>query len=220
MKLVQAVIRPFKLEEIKEALEEVGIVGMTVSEVKGLGRQKGHKEIYRGAEYEVDFVPMTKIEIVVPDRDVDRVLETILRAGLTGNIGDGKVFVLDVEEAIRIRTGERGEHAVCRRRAARRPRARSSSGRARSCSRTVRRWRAPTAAVRRVRPSSGCCPTSPTDSSSSWRGCPATPRPAAAASARPAATGSRRPRVRPRAGPSSHSGATDAGSSASTPTWT
>jgi nitrogen regulatory protein PII len=112
MKLVQAVIRPFKLEEIKEALEEVGVVGMTVSEVKGLGRQKGHKEIYRGAEYEVDFVPMMKIEIVVPDGDVDRVLETILRAGLTGNIGDGKLFVLDVEEAIRIRTGERGEHAV------------------------------------------------------------------------------------------------------------
>jgi nitrogen regulatory protein P-II 1 len=112
MKKIETVIRPFKLEEIKEALEEIGIRGMTVTEAKGWGRQKGHTEIYRGAEYEVDFVPMVKVEVVVSEKDADRVLALILKTARTGNIGDGKIFVTDVEEAIRIRTGERGDHAV------------------------------------------------------------------------------------------------------------
>jgi nitrogen regulatory protein P-II 1 len=112
MKKIETIIRPFKLEEIKEALEEIGIHGMTVTEAKGWGRQKGHTEIYRGAEYAADFVPMVKVEVVVPERDTDRVLALILKTARTGNIGDGKVFVTDVEEAIRIRTGERGDHAV------------------------------------------------------------------------------------------------------------
>jgi nitrogen regulatory protein P-II 1 len=112
MKKIETIIRPFKLEEIKEALEEIGIHGMTVTEAKGWGRQKGHTEIYRGAEYAADFVPMVKVEVVVSERDTDRVLALILKTARTGNIGDGKVFVTDVEEAIRIRTGERGDHAV------------------------------------------------------------------------------------------------------------
>ena len=112
MKKIETIIRPFKLEEIKEALEEIGIHGMTVTEAKGWGRQKGHTEIYRGAEYAVDFVPMVKVEVVVSEKDMDRVLALILKTARTGNIGDGKIFVTDVEEAIRIRTGERGDHAV------------------------------------------------------------------------------------------------------------
>ncbi len=112
MKKIEAIIRPFKLDEVKEALEEIGIRGMTVTEVKGWGRQKGHKEIYRGAEYEVELVPMVKIEIVVPELEENAVLETVMRAAKTGNIGDGKVFVSEMDETIRIRTGERGEHAV------------------------------------------------------------------------------------------------------------
>ncbi len=112
MKKIETVIRPFKLEEIKEALEEIGIQGMTVTEAKGWGRQKGHKEIYRGAEYDVDFVPMIKVEVVVTDAVADQVLAVVLRTARTGNIGDGKIFVSDVDEAVRIRTGERGEHAL------------------------------------------------------------------------------------------------------------
>jgi nitrogen regulatory protein P-II 1 len=112
MKKIETVIRPFKLEEIKEALEEIGIRGMTVTEAKGWGRQKGHKEIYRGAEYEVDFVPMVKVEVVTSDADSERVVAVIIETARTGNIGDGKIFVTEVEEAIRIRTGESGDHAV------------------------------------------------------------------------------------------------------------
>lgn len=112
MKKIETIIRPFKLEEIKEALEEIGIHGMTVTEAKGWGRQKGHTEIYRGAEYEVDFVPMVKVEVVVSEKVCDNVLALILKTARTGNIGDGKIFVTDVDEAIRIRTGERGDHAV------------------------------------------------------------------------------------------------------------
>jgi len=112
MKKVEAVIKPFKLEEVKEALTEIGVKGMTVTEVKGFGRQKGHQEIYRGAEYVVDFLPKVKLEIVVPDEMVERVIETILKSARTGKIGDGKIFVVPVEEVIRIRTGEKGEQAV------------------------------------------------------------------------------------------------------------
>ncbi len=112
MKKVEAVIKPFKLEEVKEALTEIGVQGMTVTEVKGFGRQKGHQEIYRGAEYVVDFLPKVKIEIVIPDEMVDRVIETILKSARTGKIGDGKIFVTSVEEVIRIRTGEKGEEAI------------------------------------------------------------------------------------------------------------
>ncbi len=112
MKLIIAVIKPFKLEEVKEALAEAGIEGMTVTEVKGFGRQKGHTEIYRGSEYTVDFLPKVKIELVVPDERADKAVAAIVRAAKTGKIGDGKVFVSAVEEAIRIRTDERGENAV------------------------------------------------------------------------------------------------------------
>jgi nitrogen regulatory protein P-II 1 len=112
MKNIETIVRPFKLEEIKDALEEIGIHGMTVTEAKGWGRQKGHTEVYRGAEYEVDFVPMVKLEVVVADADADRVMSVILKIARTGQIGDGKIFVTDVQEAIRIRTGERGDHAV------------------------------------------------------------------------------------------------------------
>lgn len=112
MKKIEAIIKPFKLEEVKEALAEIGIKGMTVSEVKGFGRQKGHREIYRGAEYVVDFLPKIKIELVVEADQVDRVVETIIKSARTGKIGDGKIFILPVEEAIRIRTGERGREAV------------------------------------------------------------------------------------------------------------
>ncbi len=112
MKKVEAIIKPFKLEEVKEALTEVGVQGMTVSEVKGFGRQKGHQEIYRGAEYVVDFLPKIKIEIVISDEMVDRVVEAIIKSARTGKIGDGKIFIYSVEEAIRIRTGEKGEEAI------------------------------------------------------------------------------------------------------------
>lgn len=112
MKLVVAIIKPFKLEEVKEALAEIGIEGMTVTEVKGFGRQKGHTEIYRGSEYTVDFLPKVKVEIAVQDDVVTKAAEAIVKAAKTGKIGDGKVFVLPVEEAIRIRTDERGETAL------------------------------------------------------------------------------------------------------------
>jgi nitrogen regulatory protein PII len=112
MKKIEAIIKPFKLEEVKEALAEVGIQGMTVTEVKGFGRQKGHTEIYRGSEYTVDFLPKVKIEIVVDDTQAGSVVEAIVKSANTGKIGDGKVFVSAVEEAIRIRTGETGSSAV------------------------------------------------------------------------------------------------------------
>jgi nitrogen regulatory protein P-II 1 len=112
MKKIEAIIKPFKLEDVKDALEEAGITGMTVSEVKGFGRQKGHTEIYRGSEYTVDFLPKVKLELVLPDERVDAALAAIVKAAKTGKIGDGKVFVSKVEEAIRIRTEERGEGAV------------------------------------------------------------------------------------------------------------
>ncbi len=112
MKLVEAIIKPFKLDEVKEALNGIGIQGITVWEVKGFGRQKGHTELYRGAEYVVDFLPKIKIEVVVTDDLVDKVLDSIQSAASTGRIGDGKIFVLPVEDAIRIRTGEKGEDAI------------------------------------------------------------------------------------------------------------
>lgn len=112
MKKVEAVIKPFKLEDVKEALNEIGIKGITVSEVKGFGRQKGHTEIYRGAEYVVDFLPKIKVEVVVEAEMVPKVVETIVDVARTGKIGDGKIFVLPIEEAIRIRTGERGINAL------------------------------------------------------------------------------------------------------------
>ncbi len=112
MKLIEAIIKPFKLDEVKDALNEIGVMGITVSEVKGFGRQKGHTELYRGAEYVVDFIPKVKLEIVVPDEMVAKVLETIETAAKTGRIGDGKIFVLPLEEAVRIRTGEKGNEAL------------------------------------------------------------------------------------------------------------
>jgi len=112
MKKVEAIIKPFKLDEVKDALNDQGIAGMTVVEVRGFGRQKGRKEIYRGAEYVVDFLPKIKIEVVVEDSQVDRVIEAILEAAKTGKIGDGKIFVHPVDEVVRIRTGERGPDAV------------------------------------------------------------------------------------------------------------
>jgi len=112
MKKIEAIIKPFKLDEVKEALNEMGIKGMTVSEVKGYGRQKGHKEIYRGAEYVVDFIPKVKLEIIVDSPQVDEVVERIRQAANTGKIGDGKIFVLPVEQVIRVRTGEKGTEAI------------------------------------------------------------------------------------------------------------
>ena len=112
MKKVEAIIKPFKLEEVKEVLASSGIKGLTVIEVKGFGRQKGHKELYRGAEYEIEFLPKVKLEIVVPDKDVESVVDTIVSAARTGRLGDGKVFVTPVEQVIRIRTGEHGEDAI------------------------------------------------------------------------------------------------------------
>jgi nitrogen regulatory protein P-II 1 len=112
MKKIEAIIKPFKLDEVKDALHEVGLTGITVVEAKGFGRQKGHTELYRGAEYVVDFLPKVKIEIVLDDPLVERAIEAIQRAAHTGRIGDGKIFVTPVEEAIRIRTGERGVEAV------------------------------------------------------------------------------------------------------------
>ena len=112
MKKIEAIIKPFKLNEVKDALGEVGVEGMTVSEVKGFGRQKGHTEIYRGSEYTVDFLPKVKIEIVLPDSQVDTAVHTIMKAARTGKIGDGKVFVSDVQRAFRIRTEEQDERAL------------------------------------------------------------------------------------------------------------
>ncbi len=112
MKKVEAIIKPFKLDEVKDKLNEIGIKGITVSEVKGFGRQKGHTELYRGAEYVVDFLPKIKMEIVIIDSQLDEVVETIMKTAATGRIGDGKIFVLDLVDTIRIRTGERGEEAI------------------------------------------------------------------------------------------------------------
>ncbi|MGH7258387.1 MAG: P-II family nitrogen regulator [Nitrospiraceae bacterium] len=112
MKLIEAIVKPFKLDEVKDALLEIGIQGMTVSEVKGFGRQKGHKETYRGQEYTIEFVPKVKIEVAVTDSQVPKVLETITRAAKTGSIGDGKIFVRDLSSVVRIRTGETGDSAL------------------------------------------------------------------------------------------------------------
>ncbi|NBD96336.1 MAG: P-II family nitrogen regulator [Gammaproteobacteria bacterium] len=112
MKLITAIIKPFKLDDVRDALGEVGVAGMTVTEVKGFGRQKGHTELYRGAEYVVDFLPKLKLEIAVADADADRVVETIVETAASGRIGDGKLFVTSIERAVRIRTGEEGEDAL------------------------------------------------------------------------------------------------------------
>ena len=112
MKKIEAIIKPFKLDEVKEALSSIGVQGLTVSEVKGFGRQKGHTELYRGAEYVVDFLPKVKLEIIVSDELAAQVVETIERAARTGRIGDGKIFVMPMEEVVRIRTGERGANAL------------------------------------------------------------------------------------------------------------
>jgi nitrogen regulatory protein P-II 1 len=112
MKKIEAIIKPFKLDEVKEALQEVGLLGITVTEAKGFGRQKGHTELYRGAEYVVDFLPKVKIEVVLPDDLVEKAIEAIQNAARTGRIGDGKIFVTAVEDVIRIRTGERGKDAI------------------------------------------------------------------------------------------------------------
>jgi len=112
MKLIKAIIKPFKLDDVREALSDIGVTGITVSEVKGFGRQKGHTELYRGAEYVVDFLPKVKVETVVDDDTVDKVIEAISKAANTGKIGDGKIFVLNVEQAVRIRTGEAGSEAL------------------------------------------------------------------------------------------------------------
>lgn len=112
MKKIEAIIKPFKLDDVREALADIGVSGMTVSEVKGFGRQKGHSELYRGAEYSVDFLPKVKLEIVLPGDQADRAVEAIVQVAQTGKIGDGKIFVFDVERVVRIRTGEENEEAV------------------------------------------------------------------------------------------------------------
>jgi nitrogen regulatory protein P-II 1 len=112
MKKVEAIVKPFKLDEVREALSELGVTGLTVTEVKGFGRQKGHTELYRGAEYVVDFLPKVKVEVIVADTLVERAIEAVVRAARTGKIGDGKIFVTNVEQVVRIRTGESGEAAV------------------------------------------------------------------------------------------------------------
>jgi len=112
MKKIEAVVKPFKLDEVREALSEIGVTGLTVTEVKGFGRQKGHTELYRGAEYVVDFLPKVKVELIVADALVERAIEAIVKAARTGKIGDGKIFVTSVEQVVRIRTGESGEAAV------------------------------------------------------------------------------------------------------------
>jgi nitrogen regulatory protein P-II 1 len=112
VKKIEAIIKPFKLDDVKDALHEVGVSGLTVAEVKGFGRQKGHTELYRGAEYVIDFLPKVKVEVVVEDNQVENVIEAIENAARTGRIGDGKIFVIDVEQAIRIRTGDRGADAI------------------------------------------------------------------------------------------------------------
>jgi len=112
MKKIEAIVKPFKLDDVKEALNEIGIQGMTISEVKGYGRQKGHKEIYRGAEYVVDFIPKVKIEVIVEADRADQVVEAIQKSANTGKIGDGKIFIFSIEEVIRVRTGEKGKDAI------------------------------------------------------------------------------------------------------------
>jgi nitrogen regulatory protein P-II 1 len=112
MKKIEAYIKPFKLDEVKEALMEVGIGGMSVTEVKGFGRQRGHKELYRGSEYKVDFLPKIRVEVVAPDAEVERVVKAIIASARTGQIGDGKIFISNVEDAIRVRTGESGEEVL------------------------------------------------------------------------------------------------------------
>ncbi len=112
MKKIEAIIKPFKLDELKEAMTKIGVFGMTISEVRGFGRQKGHKEVYRGAEYEVDFLPKMKVEIVVDEDIVDKVVESILKSVKTGKIGDGKIFILPLDAVCRIRTGETGKEAI------------------------------------------------------------------------------------------------------------
>ncbi|RMH79703.1 MAG: P-II family nitrogen regulator [Acidobacteria bacterium] len=112
MKKVEAIIKPFKLDEVKDALVEIGIGGMTVTEVRGFGQQKGHTEIYRGTEYVIDFLPKVKIEVTVRDEDVEKVVQTIMKTAQTGRVGDGKIFIIPIEDVIRIRTGERGEQAI------------------------------------------------------------------------------------------------------------
>ena len=112
MKLIIAIIKPFKLEEVRAAITQIGVTGMTTTDVKGFGRQKGHTELYRGAEYIVDFLPKTRLEIILPDDRVDETLETIVKTAVTGKIGDGKIFVINQESVIRIRTGETGEAAI------------------------------------------------------------------------------------------------------------
>jgi len=112
MKKIEAVIKPFKLDEVKEALSAIGINGMTITEVKGFGRQKGHVEVYRGTEYEVNFLPKIKIEVVVPDSIIDKAIATIIEKAATGEIGDGKIFIYSLEDVVRIRTGEHGEAAI------------------------------------------------------------------------------------------------------------
>ena len=112
MKKIEAIIKPFKLDEVREALSETGVSGLTVTEVKGFGRQKGHTELYRGAEYVVDFLPKVKVEVVVPDDTVESVIEAIIKAARTGKIGDGKIFISGVEQVVRIRTSEMGENAL------------------------------------------------------------------------------------------------------------
>jgi nitrogen regulatory protein PII len=112
MKKIEAIIRPFRLDDVREALGEVGVKGMTLTEVKGYGRQKGHTELYRGSEYQIDFLPKIKLEVVVPARLAEKVIDTIVKTAKTGQVGDGKIFVYDVEDAIRVRTGESGEDAL------------------------------------------------------------------------------------------------------------
>jgi len=112
MKKIEAVIKPFKLDEVREALSEIGVTGLTVTEVKGFGRQRGHTELYRGAEYVVDFLPKVKVTLIIGDNSVDRAIEAIIKAARTGKIGDGKIFVTNVDQVVRIRTGESGEQAI------------------------------------------------------------------------------------------------------------
>ena len=112
MKKIEAVVKPFKLDEVREALSEIGVTGLTVTEVKGFGRQKGHTELYRGAEYVVDFLPKVKVEVVVPDKLADQAIEAIVKSARTGKIGDGKIFVFELEQVVRIRTGETGADAL------------------------------------------------------------------------------------------------------------
>lgn len=112
MKKIEAVVRPFRIDDIREALAEIGVKGMTLTEVKGYGRQKGHTELYRGSEYQIDFLPKIKLEVVVSDKAADKVVDTIIKAAKTGQVGDGKIFIYDVQDAVRVRTGESGEAAL------------------------------------------------------------------------------------------------------------